>query len=225
MNGQGYIPKKQLGLDINYNALAESSLRDTQNGNSETHIIDVKTRAQGIVLNVPFDKVESVKVKLVNTDLPDVVYYDLKGSILQTILDDKYGDNASNVNQFAIIPFALSGYLDNDDDTYIEVTVKLAGATAIKWDKIVPALPASNPITVKYMDNVPSFDSAKYDELFILGEDLITDIRYQYAGRGVALPQFWLRNQYAIKGYASQKLMPDTEYNFSASTDFYLVEY
>lgn len=205
-------------VDVNF---TQNSLRPAPivAGNN---IIEVKSRAQGIVLNSLFKTLSKIIVKLIATDLPDRVLYDLTGEQLRRIIQDKYAPIADDQNQLAVIPFALSGYLDLSDDAYIEVTLEGAGAD-LKYDRIIPIGRAANPMLVKKLTAEKEFDSAAYDEIFFIGD--LVDLRFNSNGQGVYLPQVFYRNVAAIKGFASQKLVPNTTYSLSQATDFLLVEF
>lgn len=212
------IANQLLTVDKNF---SENSLRPAPDVAGKA-ILEIKSRAQGIVLNVSFKDLSSVVVKLIATDLPDRVLYQLTGEQLRRIIQDKYSPIADNINLLAVIPFALSGYLDLNDDAYIEVTLE-GGGEGIKYDRIIPIGRAANPILVKKFTGEQEFDSAAYDEVFFTGD--LVDLRFNSNGQGVYLPQVFYRNVAAIKGFASQSLVPNTTYSLSQATDFLLVEF
>jgi len=209
-----------------FEQFSENSMKESYTSSEKERIVDVKTRAQGIVLNVNYSQVKSVKVKLMNTDLPDVVYYELDGAVLQQILQEVYKDVplAVNQNQYVIIPFSVNGFFDLDDDQYIQVTVQLKDNVNLKWDKIVDYNPASNPLTIKkFVGN--EFDSSKYDLAMFLSSDEIRDVRLNFNGQGVNLPQALFHNEFAVKAYSALKLIPDTNYFLSSEAEVFLVDF
>ena len=226
---QKYVPINTIGLDVQtFDLFTENSMRESAEITNLTRQIDVKTRAQGIVLSVPFNKVRNVKVKLINTDLPDLVYYDLKGFELQKVLQEVYGDSSDisvNENQYAIIPFSAFGYFDLDENQYMQVLIELTDDVSVRFDKIVDYTPARNPLTVKALTDVKEFDSSKFDIAMFFNDNDIVDVRLTHNGQGVNFPQSIFRNQKSIKGYASLKLIPDTNYFLSQSTNVFLVDY
>lgn len=217
---QQFTPISDQGLVVSTD-FSENSLRPAPVFAGKT-IIEIKSRAQGIVLNVAFVDLSKVTVKLIAADLPDRVLYDLTGEQLRRIIQDKYSPIADNKNQLAVIPFALAGYLDLTDDAYIEVTLE-GGGEGIEYDRIIPIGSAENPMLVKKFSNEQEFDSAAYDEVFFTGN--LVDLRFNSNGQGVYLPQVFYRNVAAIKGFASQRLVANTTYSLSQATDFLLVEF
>lgn len=217
---QQFTPVAYQALVVN-KEFSENSLRPSPIV-ADKNIIEIKSRAQGIVLDTFYSNLSKVTVKLIASDLPDRVLYDLTGEQLRIIIQDKYSPIADNKNQLALIPFALSGYLDLTDDAYIEVTLD-SGGEDIKYDRIIPIGRATNPMLVKKFTAEQEFESAEYDEIFFTGD--LVDVRFNSNGQGVYLPQVFYKNIQAIKGFASQKLVPNTTYSLSQSTDFLLVEF
>lgn len=205
--------------------LSENSMKQSPSGDSVKHIIDVKTKSQGIVLDVSYSKIVSVQVKLVATDLPDVVYYDLKGALLQSILQEKYGNLAANVNQNAIIPFSTVGNLPFNEDCYLQISIVLSEQRQLKFDRVITPTDANSPIVVKQLEeNTKEFNSSNYDELFFFTQT--PDVNYNHNGRNIHIPQLLLRNVQTITGVSNIKLLPNTDYIFSQEvSDLYLVEW
>jgi|GEM_PF-5204685 len=221
---ENYLPKRTIRVELSEN-VTENSMRPTQQPGTSEHSIDVKTKCQALVLNVPFEKIQKVTVKLISSDLPDRVFYQLSGRQLQMILQERYAPLADSIYQFATIPFALVGNLFLNDDNYLEVNISLHEDYDLKYDRIISAQVAQNPLTAKNYDaDLTEFESSHFDEMFFT-EDQFADIRFHYNGNLVTLPQILYKNTAAINGFASQKLIPNTTYTLSQAVPFLLVEY
>lgn len=220
---ENYLPRREQVIEIN-GALSENSMRLTGQPGSTVHIIDVKSKCLGLVLNTKFKNIDEVSVKLISDNLPDRTYYSIEGSELQMILQERYSPLADNLDLFAVIPFALKGNLLLNEDSYLQVTISLKDNSDLKYDRIISAEIAKNPLIVKSLRDADlEFDSAHYDELFFVKN--FADVRYHLNGQLVTLPQILYKNMNAIQGFASQKLVPDTTYTLSQGVPFLLVEY
>lgn len=220
---ENYVPRRARVIEMN-GALSENSMRATGQPAGAVHIIDVKSKCLGLVLNTKFNDIERVTVKLISDNLPDRTYYSITGPQLQMILQERYSPLADNLDLFAVIPFALKGNLLLNDDSYLQVTIALNDAFDLKYDRIIAAEIATNPLIVKSLTaNDLEFDSAYYDELFFAQN--FADVRFHLNGQLVTLPQILYKNMNAIQGFASQKLIPNTTYTLSQGVPFLLVEY
>jgi len=218
-----YLPRRAQAIEIP-DALSENSMRLTGQPGGTVHIIDVKSKCLGLVLNTKFVNIENITVKLISDNLPDRTYYNVSGSQLQMILQERYSPLADNLDLWAVIPFALKGNLLLNDDSYLQVTITLSDAFDLKYDRIISAETAANPLVVKGLNDTDvEFESAQYDELFFL--DDFADVRFHLNGQLVSLPQVVYKNMNAIQGFASQKLVPNTTYTLSQAVPFLLVEY
>lgn len=220
---ENYLPRREQVIEINA-ALSENSMRLTGQPGGTVHIIDVKSKCLGLVLNTKFKNIDEVTVKLISDNLPDRTYYSVSGDELQMILQERYSPLADNLDLFAVIPFALKGNLLLNDDSYLQVTISLKDKSDLKYDRIISAEIATNPLIVKSLNDTDlEFDSAQYDELFFVRN--FADVRFHLNGQLVTLPQILYKNMNAIQGYASQKLVPNTTYTLSQGVPFLLVEY
>lgn len=220
---ENYVPRRARVIEIN-DALSENSMRPTGQPSGNFYIIDVKSKCLGLVLNTKFNNINEVTVKLISDNLPDRTYYSVSGSKLQMILQERYSPLADNLDLFAVIPFALKGNLLLNDDSYLQVTISLLNDFDLKYDRIISAEIATNPLIVKSLNDTDlEFDSAQYDELFFVRN--FADVRFHLNGQLVTLPQILYKNMNAIQGYASQKLVPNTTYTLSQGVPFLLVEY
>ena len=220
---EAYLPKRQQVIEIS-DDFTENSMRLTGQPGSAVHIIDVKSKSSGLVLSVNISRVQNITVKLISDNLPDRTYYNLSGSQLQMILQERYAPLADNLHLFAIIPFAMRGNLLLNDESYLQITITLDAPFDLKYDRIISAETATNPLVVKGLNDLDvEFESAQYDELFFYDE--FADLRFHLNGQLVSLPQVMYKNMSAIQGFASQKLVPNTTYTLSQAVPFLLVEY
>lgn len=220
---ENYVPRRTQVLEMN-DALSENSMRLTGQPGGTVHIIDVKSKCLGLVLNTKFNNIDEVTVKLISDNLPDRTYYSIAGFELQMILQERYSPLADNLDLFAVIPFALKGNLLLNEDSYLQVTISLKNAFDLKYDRIISAEIATNPLIVKSLKDADlEFDSAQYDELFFARN--FADVRFHLNGQLVSLPQILYKNMKAIQGFASQKLVPNTTYTLSEGVPCLLVEY
>ena len=205
--------------------LSENSMRATQAGNAVVHTIDIKSRCQGIVLDKSYNDIQSIRVKLIASDIPDTEYYDLESSFLQSILQERYGNLAANINQNALIPFSTVGNLPFNDDSYVQVTIILKAQSVLNYDRVISAYEATSPIVVKQLEDAThEFESSSFDELFLFNN--VPDINYTLNGKKVHIPQLLIMNTQLITGVASIKLVNNTTYSFSSAvSNIFLVEF
>ncbi|SHK63396.1 hypothetical protein [Epilithonimonas mollis] len=213
------IPQNVVLMDVQ----TENSMRGTFAGNALSHVIDVKTRSMGVILNKAYKTLSNVQVKLISTDLPDKVLYNLSGSLLQKVTQDKMDYLSLSSEQNAFIPFSLTGNLDLNDDSYIQITITVAVATVITYDTVVSAHVGSSPFFVKESSGV-EFDSQFYNQV-VFPAGALPDVRYNHLGKSVRIPQLVTAQMYAVYGVSVLGLIPNTTYTFSEESTFYLLEY
>lgn len=199
----------------------------------------INSKCAGIYLDIGLNEIESVSVSLMSSALRDKLHYELKGSTLKNIFNETH-NFSKNINTDGsiedvetgedggyYIPFAV-GNLEMSDDNSLKVIVKFkkkegeSPVFKVPVHKVIFASNASQPIVVKNLSDVESFDSAYYKKALIF--DMVGVQYYSKANQKVSLPYGFMT---IMNTYHSRflTLVPNTEYQLSSLTKVWLLDY